>query len=98
MEKVTIYQVTCDKGYYIGETGTGWSLRGWGGNTDCYSGWDDGGCDYLLPEGFSAGEDKMGLPHIYTDDNYPVPIIGTHAPTLINPDTGRYVALKKIAE
>lgn len=95
MEKATIYEVTCSKAYLIDETGTRWALRPWGENTEAYEGWDNGGCEYLLPDGFSFGKDRMGVPHVYDHDGYPMPIVGKDSPTLIEPSTGRHFALEK---
>lgn len=52
---VKIYLVTCAKAYSMSEQGSGFSLHPWGSNTDYYEGYDDGGKEYILPEGFRVG-------------------------------------------
>ena len=72
MNTVKLYKVTCTKGYMASlECGTGYSLTPWGENTVDYEGYDDGGKDYILPDGYSVGQDQFDVPHIYDEnDNY----------------------------
>ena len=60
MTTVTIYEITCTSGYQMCETGTGYSLEPWGNNTVIYEGCDDGGEEYILPEGYHLGSGEMG--------------------------------------
>lgn len=69
---IKIYQVTCTKGFIASiETGTGFSLKPWEGDNIDYEGYDNGGLDYILPDGYNTGFDDCGQPHIYdSKDNY----------------------------
>ena len=52
MTTATIYRVTTTMGYQMGECGTNYRLDPWGDNTQWYEGYDDGGREYRLPEGY----------------------------------------------
>lgn len=66
---VTIYSVTCTRAYIASmELGTRYSLTPWGADTDDYEGHDDGGQDYLLPDGYELAETQYGEPMIYRGD------------------------------
>lgn len=93
-QRVTIYKVTCTDAYLMSEQGTRYSLAPWGHDTLYYKGYDDGGSDYIMPDRFALGKDRTGMLHVYDKSGCPVPIVGTKAPTLIDLDTGEYVALK----
>jgi hypothetical protein len=68
---VKIYKSVCTKGYMLSEQGEGASLTGWGSNTEYYEGYDDGGKDYALPEGYSLGKTASGEVAIFDEkDNY----------------------------
>ena len=60
MTTVTIYEITCTRGFQMCETGVGYSLEPWGDNTVIYEGCDDGGEQYALPEGYALARDGMG--------------------------------------
>lgn len=47
------------------EQGTGFSLRPWGENTNQYTGSDDGGKEYYLPEGYELAETQDGEKEIF---------------------------------
>ena len=69
MHTVTIYKVTCTKGYVASvDCGTRYSLLPWGSNTIEYEGYDDGGKDYVLPDDCEVSGDVTGMPHIYHGD------------------------------
>lgn len=65
MNTVKIYEVTRTKTYQMSEQGTGFSLVPWGENTEYYEGYDDGGKDYILPDGYEVADDTNDQPHIY---------------------------------
>ena len=62
---VKIFQITCTKAQMIGETGTAFSLGPWGSNTPYYEGYDDGGKEYILPDGYHLAHNRLGEPTIY---------------------------------
>lgn len=49
---VTIYHTTCYKGYSVYDQGSAFSLKPRGKDTTSYKGYDDGGKEYILPEGY----------------------------------------------
>jgi len=62
---VNIYEITCSEAYMMSEQGTGFSLVGWGNDTDRYKGNDDGGKNYVLPHGYALKSDIDGRPAIF---------------------------------
>ncbi len=48
--KIRIYTITSTEGYYDDRVGSHLSLLPWGGNSDGYKGFDDGGVMYKLPD------------------------------------------------
>ena len=68
METVTLYKVVCLKGYQMAEQGEGFSLEPWGEDTEYYEGEDDGGKEYLLPDGYTLSETKYGERAIFDSD------------------------------
>jgi hypothetical protein len=66
--KVTIYRIVCTRAYQMAEQGSGYSLRPWGENTPCYEGSDDGGREYLLPDGYTVAMSNGGTEEIYGPD------------------------------
>jgi len=78
MEKVKIYKVNCSKAFMASlELGTRYSLEPWGKNTPYYEGEDDGGREYLLPEGFEVTNQKDNGPlAIYHEGEY-CPLVTT---------------------
>jgi hypothetical protein len=90
---VTIYSVTCTKAYQMAEQGTGFSLRPWGGDTAHYEGTDDGGREYLLPEGHELAECNGGTVEIYDADGRHCPLGSSYGrPALVTGD--RLVVLR----
>ena len=76
MNTVKIYQITRTKAYMMGEQGTGYALHPWGNDTDQYHGYDDGGVDYVIPNGYHIAEDMSGSRHIYPiGENYPCELV-----------------------
>lgn len=68
---VKLYKITITKAYMMSEQGTGYSLTPWSGNNVDYEGYDDGGRDYLLPEGYKVGETVDGTIAIFdANDQY----------------------------
>jgi hypothetical protein len=70
MKKVKIYTITCTQGFQMAEQGTNYSLTPWGNDTVYYKGFDDGGKDYELPEGFEVAETNDGTPAIYKGNDH----------------------------
>jgi hypothetical protein len=75
MNTVKLYKITRTKTYMMCEQGEGFSLYPWGSNTPSCEGEDDGGKDYILPDGYHIGETKSGEKMIY-DANDKYMIIG----------------------
>ena len=78
LAKVKIYKIECDQAFMAGETGERFSLHPWGTNTEYYHGCDDGGEDYVLPDGYSLGEDSTGLLSVWDEHDNHCAIV-THA-------------------
>jgi hypothetical protein len=71
MTTVTIYLTECTKAYQMYEQhGPSASLRPWGDNTSEYEGRDDGGAQYVLPDGFSVDELISGEQAIFKGDDH----------------------------
>lgn len=93
---IKIYRITCTKAYMMGEQGTGYSLRPWGDNTPHYEGYDDGGAEYVLPDGYTVAMSRCGLLEIYDPrghcctlaprSDHPLLICARHAQTLARSD------------
>lgn len=73
MNTVKIYKITATQAQAMYETGEGYSLEPWKGDNRIDSGWDDGGRDYVLPDGYSVGADAVG-PIILNDRGDFVPM------------------------
>lgn len=70
MNTVTIYQVSVTSGYMASECGTRYSLTPWGSDTEYYTGRDDGGREYVLPDGYTVAKTRLGDEAIYDmEDN-----------------------------
>lgn len=52
METVKIYFNTCTQSVMMSDQSSGFSLDPWGNDTDMIKGYDDGGKDYILPDGY----------------------------------------------
>ena len=65
---ITIYKIWQFEGLTLGETGARFALTPWGSNTRELKGEDDGGNEYILPDGFYVG-------YIDTDSPCPTPVI-----------------------
>ena len=60
-EIVTIYTITCYSAENPEEEGTSCSLLPWDGRIPGRSGQDDGGREYVLPDGYSLGAEEDDL-------------------------------------
>lgn len=94
MKKVTIYQVTIYQAYSIFEQGTGYSLNPWRGDDEYYKGYDDGGTDYVLPNGYSLAHTKDGELAIFDDNDNYCDIVNDDGMPILVSDEG-YQALNK---
>lgn len=65
MHTVKIYKVERTRAYQMAELGAGYSLRPWGNNTPYYDGDDDGGQEYVLPDGYEVAMSGVGTEEIY---------------------------------
>jgi len=65
MNTVKLYQVTTTKAHEMSERGVSYSLYPWSGNNRDYEGSDDGGKDYILPDGFLVSDSSSGERQIY---------------------------------
>jgi len=95
MNTVTIYKVTCTRGYRMDEQGTGYDLDPWGENDAYFEGYDDGGQEYLLPDGYRAGETVSCLKAIFDAQNRHCELISHHGKPAIISDDGRVIILRK---
>ena len=64
---VKLFKVICTNAYQMSEQGENYSLSPWGRDTEYYQGFDDGGKQYILPEGYSVSDSTMGELQIYDD-------------------------------
>ena len=68
MNMVKIYEVNCYEAPLIDETGRYFSLQPFGKQTRDFKGEDDGGKEYVLPDGFHVDKCVDGTPSII-DEN-----------------------------
>jgi len=64
-KKIIIYEITCTYSYMMDEQGICYSLEPWGSNTKHYKGYDDGGQEYILPDGYRLAYNKYGERKIF---------------------------------
>lgn len=63
---VTLYSVSCTKARHYSELyNDRFSLRDWGADTEDYKGYDDGGKQYILPDGYEVAECAGGTLEFY---------------------------------
>ena len=66
MTRIKLYKITCTEGIYADDTqGSHYSLEPWGSDTLTIKGYDDGGQDYRLPDGYTVRETINGQHAIY---------------------------------
>ena len=65
LNTVTLYKITQTIAFQMSEQGEGYSLEPYSSNSTYYEGEDDGGKDYILPEGYTVAEAMMGETQIY---------------------------------
>jgi hypothetical protein len=70
----TIYKRTITKAWQMTEQGDHYSLEPWGDDTRQYKGFDDGGKEYQLPDGYKVARDNYGDITIWTDAGAPCTI------------------------
>jgi len=69
MEQVRIYKIICTETNESRKQRDYYSLQPWEGSpekTDCF---DDGGKEYILPDGYRVARDTDNAAHIYHDDS-----------------------------
>lgn len=92
---VTLYKVTCTKGYQMSEQGENFSLSPWSNNTSYYEGYDDGGKEYILPEGYEVDEGNDEQLHIYdSNGSYCVLSKKFNSPCILS-NNGEEIMLKQ---
>jgi len=64
-----LYKTNQTKAYRMDEQGEGFSLTPYSSNSPYYEGHDDGGKDYILPDGYSVGTLADNEPAIFDDNN-----------------------------
>ena len=67
MKTIKIYKVTNTEAYMMSEIGSGYSLYPYGKQTRYYKGYDDGGVDYIIPDGYTVEEGNDERLHFYDD-------------------------------
>ncbi len=100
MKKITntvkIYKVETTKGYMMSEQGIGFSLRPWGTNTEYYEGSDNGGQDYILPEGYEVHKMTDKQEEIFFgDEHVDIVVHKSGRPQLIRADFHNMPVLEK---
>ena len=98
MNTVKIYGITCYQAPQMYATGERVSLAPWGKNVPGYQGEDDGGTDYILPEGYHVAEDNSGTKRIYpVGENFPCELLRNKdgIPTITAVTYPGYITLKK---
>lgn len=65
MSTVKLYKITRTKTYMMSEQGESISLYPAGESTSEYESYDDGGKDYILPDGYELGENTDGVKMIF---------------------------------
>jgi len=65
LNTVTLYKIKQTKAFQMSEQGEGYSLELYSSNSTYYEGEDDGGKEYILPEGYYVAEAMIGEPQIY---------------------------------
>ena len=98
MDTVKLYRCTCTAGVYSDDTqGTNYSLEPWGNDTLEIKGYDDGGQDYRLPDGYTVRETISGQHMIYNADMQYCSLVTVHnAPAISDINKAGYIFLKKI--
>jgi len=71
MKTVKLYKISRTDVYIASlELGLGYSLKPWGSNTLHYQGYDDGGKNYVLPEGYEISKLSVSGFGIFKGDSY----------------------------
>ena len=65
MKTVKIYEITQTEAYMMKEQCAGYSLNPYGKETRYYKGHDDGGIDYIIPDGFTISMANDEQLHFY---------------------------------
>jgi len=91
---VKLYKTNQTKAYRMDEQGEGFSLTPYSSNSPYYEGYDDGGKDYILPDGYSIGTLAGDEPAIFDDNNnYCILSIKYNSPILLS---DKSAMLKKV--
>lgn len=87
MKTIKIYKITITKAYMMSEQGEGFSLTPWNGNNIDYEGYDDGGKEYFLPEGYEIAMSNSETLEIYNSAGQHCPLVKKfNSPCIIDDD------------
>ena len=95
MTTAKIYKVTCTNAYQMYEQGTSYGLEPWGDNTAYYEGYDDGGVDYILPDGYEVAKSFSGTLEIYDENERHCTLYSCHGKPAIMTNGGKTIVLKR---
>ena len=92
---MTIYQVSCHEAYAMYEQYEWvYSLMPWEGDDQYYKGDDDGGEEYIIPEGYEVAEDTVGTLRLYDKEGHYHDIVGKTHPAF-HDNYGNLIRLAK---
>ena len=94
MKTIKIYKVTNTEAYMMSEIGSGYSLYPYGKQTRYYKGYDDGGVDYIIPDGYTVEEGNDERLHFYDDKGNFCELVSRFSKPAIVTDDG-FLLLKR---
>lgn len=98
---IKLYKITRTKCYQMRDQGTGYALEPWSGNTADSEGYDDGGAEYNLFDGFEIRTNIDGDKTIYDSDGSRCFLATSNGqPAIYKPDPdgvtkGKYIILTR---
>lgn len=96
-ETVRIYKITCYDSLNSKQSEESCSLLPWGGDMYGRRGQDDGGTDYVLPEGYSMKADESGAPALFGGGGLRCDLILHNGqPILVDSEKKRAVLLEPV--
>lgn len=96
MGNIKIYAITQTNAFMMAECGSGYSLKPYFSNSLYYKGYDDGGSDYIIPDGYTVAEANDGSLYFYDkNNNYCELVSYNNCPALITKDNYYPLNLKK---
>jgi len=85
---VKIYEIFVHESLEANGEGYHYSLAPWGDNTKYYKGSDDGGLDYILPDGYTVAEDVTGTMQIWNEKGEHCELVGRKYPAIVDVSKG----------